>query len=66
VVRDGGVRPMVDKMKRRSPKLISSINNFFGTGRAQSEKVGQISFRPLIFSFPYAHAASPAFWRAEG
>jgi hypothetical protein len=40
----------------RSPKLICSTNNFFGTGRAQSEKVGQISSRPLIFSFPYAHA----------
>jgi hypothetical protein len=32
------------------------LENFFGSGRAQSEKVGQISFcPPLIFSFPYAH-----------
>ena len=30
----------------RSPKLISSKKIFFGIGRAQSEKVGQISFCP--------------------
>ena len=36
----------------RSPKLICSTNNFFGTGRAQSEKVGQISFRPPNFFLP--------------
>jgi hypothetical protein len=35
-----------------SLKLISSTNNFFGTGRAQSEKVGQISFRPPNFFLP--------------
>jgi hypothetical protein len=35
-----------------SPKLICSTNNFFGTGRAQSEKVGQISFRPPNFFLP--------------
>jgi hypothetical protein len=33
-------------------KLISSTNNFFGTGRAQSEKVWQISFRPPNFFLP--------------
>jgi hypothetical protein len=36
----------------RSPELICSTNNFFGTGRAQSEKVGQISFRPRNFFLP--------------
>jgi hypothetical protein len=36
----------------RSPKLISSTNIFFGTGRAQSEKVEQISFRPPNFFLP--------------
>jgi hypothetical protein len=36
----------------RSPKLISSTNHFFGTGRAQSEKVGHISFRPPKFILP--------------
>ena len=35
-----------------SPKLICSTNNFFGTGRAQSGKVGQISFRPPNFFLP--------------
>ena len=35
-----------------SPRLICSTNNFFGTGRAQSEKVGQISFRPPNFFLP--------------
>jgi hypothetical protein len=34
------------------------LRKIFLTTRAQSEKVGQISFRPLIFSFPYAHAAN--------
>jgi hypothetical protein len=33
----------------RSPKLICSTNNFLGTGRAQSEKVWHISFRPPKF-----------------
>jgi hypothetical protein len=36
----------------RSPKLICSTNNFFWTGRAQSEKVGQFSFRPPNFFLP--------------
>ena len=35
-----------------SLKLICSTNNFFGTGWAQSEKVGQISFRPPNFFLP--------------
>ena len=33
----------------------SFSGKLFLTTRAQSENVGQISFRPLIFSFPYAH-----------
>jgi hypothetical protein len=36
----------------RSPKLICSKKNFFGTCRAQSEKVGHISFRPPKFFLP--------------
>jgi hypothetical protein len=36
----------------RSPKLISSKKIIFGTGRAQSEKVGQISFCPPNFFLP--------------
>ena len=36
----------------RSPKLICSTKKIFGTGRTQSEKVGQISFRPPNFFLP--------------
>jgi hypothetical protein len=35
--------------------LESFSGKFFLTTPAQSEKVGQIYFRPLIFSFPYAN-----------
>ena len=35
-----------------SPKLICSTKKFFGTGPAQSEKVGQISFRPPNYFLP--------------
>jgi hypothetical protein len=37
---------------RSSPKLICATNNFFWTGRAQSEKVGHISFRRPKFFLP--------------
>ena len=40
----------------RSPKLICSTTNFFGTGRHNPKKLGKFLSAPLIFSFPYAHA----------
>ena len=39
----------------KSSKLIFR-KNFFGTGRAQSEKSGKFVSAPLIVSFRYAHA----------
>jgi hypothetical protein len=36
----------------RSPKLIVTEKKIFGSGRAQSEKVGHISFRPPNFFLP--------------
>jgi hypothetical protein len=41
----------------RSPKLFCSGKKIFAS-RAESEKIGQISYRPLIFSFRYAHVPS--------
>jgi hypothetical protein len=38
--------------------LICSPKNFFGSGRAQSEKVGQISFRPPNFFLPVRPCSS--------